>query len=520
MSESVILYRKGGGANMDLARMFEFAVGRCPHGVALVEGEREFTFVDLNQEVNRLANSLRKLGIGRKDRVMVLLKNRRQTVCSFWAIQKLGAIFTPVNYHMSVKDIQHCIYDIEPKAIFFESSTRASIGKLKLDDRPILISLDQNDGDITYDELIRNGRDDFEPAIVDDSDIAMILYTSGTSGVPKGVPRSHKNEYSSTLAHIIHNHYDTCDSMLGVMPLYHTMGVHSLVAMALLNAKYVVIQDFDPELILQALTREKITCLYMMPTMYHELVRHRRIEDYDLSSLKKIGYAGAPMSDALTEDCFRTLKPQLFVNHYGSTEIHTYTTCSYLDKKPGCAGKPGINQLLRLVALNSDSVEAEVERGQVGQVVAHINSAEAFKGYWNRPEVTRDVIKGDWYLTGDLGVLDEDGDLYVVGRVDEMVISGLQHVSPSKVEAILCTHPKILEAAVVGEKDERWGQIVSAYVVSRDDTLTPQELDRYCKLNGNLSNFERPRKYVFLKNLPKTPNGKILRKELTNMSDS
>ncbi|EPZ42157.1 class I adenylate-forming enzyme family protein [Alicyclobacillus acidoterrestris] len=500
---------------MDLGSMFEFAVGRHPFGVALVEGGHSYTFLALNQEVNRVASSLRKLGIGRRDRVMVLLKNRRQTVCLFWAIQKLGAIFTPVNYHMSIQDIQHCVYDVEPKVIVFEAVAEAAVRKLRLEETPIFISLEPDDGDISYDELVHSGEDTFDAVPVDDDEIAIMLYTSGTSGVPKGVPRSHKNEYASTLAHIIQNHYDPFDSTLGIMPLYHTMGVHSLLAMTFLNAKFVVAQDVRDESVPEILCREKITCLYMIPTMYRDLLANHRIENYDLSHLQKIAYAGAPMPEALVSDCFRALHPQRFVNHYGSTEIHTLTTCAYLHRKPGSAGKPGINQWIRLMSLDPDAtVNDGVKRGEVGQVIAHLGSAEAFKGYWNRPEVTRQVIQDDWYLTGDLGVFDDEGDLFVVGRVDEMVISGLERVSPAKVEEVLSGHPDVLEVAVVGEQDEHLGQIVVAYVVPRCEQLSPLELDRYCKQSGRLSTFERPRKHVFVEHLPRSATGKVMRRAL------
>ncbi|MCL6632517.1 MAG: acyl--CoA ligase, partial [Alicyclobacillus herbarius] len=381
---------------MDLGRMFEFAVGRHPSGIALVEAGYAITFLALHQEVNRLASSLQKLGIGRRDRVMVLLKNRRQTVCLFWAIQKLGAIFIPVNYHMSVEDIQHCVYDAEPKVIVFEPATHAAIRKLKLEEKPIFIGLAPDDGDISYDELVHNGSDTFAAVPVADDDIAIMLYTSGTSDVPKGVPRSHKNEYAATLAHIIQNHYDPFDSMLGVMPLYHTMGVHSLLAMTFLNAKFVVVQDLGDESVVETLAREKITCLYMMPTMYRELLHERRIEDFDLSQLQKIGYAGAPMPESLIADCFRVFRPRLFVNHYGSTEIHTFTTCAYLDRKPGCAGKPGINQFIRLMPLHQNAtVNDQVQCGEVGQVMAHMGSAEAFKGLGITGEIVGKEFQGD-----------------------------------------------------------------------------------------------------------------------------
>ncbi len=500
---------------MNLGELFEFAVDRGSNRLAFVDEEHSYTYRELNIEVNRIASSLKKLGIGHRDRVMVLLKNRLQTVCLFWALQKIGAVFTPVNFNRSSSDIGYCINDVEPKAIIYEDFVYSLIPKVNLEFKPIYISLDPDSGDISYSELLKNGSESFELHIGIDDEIALMLYTSGTSGIPKGVPRSHKNEYASTMAHIIQNRYELFDSTIGVMPLYHTMGVRSLLAMAILNGKYVAIPDFDGETILRYVANEHITDLYMIPRMYHELLKTKHFGDFDISSIRAIGYAGAPMTPELTLDCERALKPKVFMNHYGSTEIYTFSTCTSLNVKPGCAGKPGINQNIRLISVAADAdINDKVGKNQIGQIIAHMGTDEAFKGYWNRPEVTREVIRDGWYFTGDIGIYDDEDDLFVVGRIDEMVISGVDHVFPFKVEQVLYGHPSVNEVAVVGEKDDRWGQIVVAYVVPKNSQLSPLDLDRFCKKNGTLSNYERPRKYFFVKELPKGPTGKLLRKQL------
>lgn len=503
---------------MDLGTAFDYAIERYPNKIALVQNHKVLTFQQLNEEVNRLAFSLQKLGIVKRDRVMALLKNRLETVCLFWAVQKLGAIFTPINLRLSPEDTQYCINDAEPKIVVYEKFSQRSVQCAKFNERPILISLDPDEGDLSYQELISRGIGDFSSFPHNDSDdIAVMLYTSGTTGVPKGVPRYHKNEYASTMAHIIQNRYEIFDSTLGAMPLYHTMGIRSLLSMCVLNGKYVLSPDFDVRKALALLAEEKITCLYMYPSMYLELLKDPRFSDFDLSSLQKIGYAGAPMSAALTKKCFEMLKPAHFINHYGSTEIYTFTTCSNLDKKPGCAGRPGIHQKIRLVPTDgsqASSSDAIIRPGEIGEITVQAESIEAFKGYWNRPDATRKAIRNHWYHTGDLGYFDEDGDLYVVGRVDEMVISAGENIAPTEVEEVLLQHPKVWEVVVMGEEDERWGQIVAAFIVPKDSSLTAQELDQFCKQHPKLSNFKRPRKYVFINEIPKSPSGKTLRREL------
>ncbi|MDI9258715.1 class I adenylate-forming enzyme family protein [Alicyclobacillus sendaiensis] len=505
---------------MNLARMFEMASEREPQALAMIEGDHALSYRDMHAAVNRVAHALHKLGVGRRDRVVTLMKNRQQTAILFWAVQKLGAVFVPLNYHMAPGDLEDCIVDVEPKLICFERSTKNTLRCIRLPEKPIYVSLDPDDGDITWEELMRNGTPSFEAVPVEDDDPAIMLYTSGTSGHPKGVPKSHKNEYLSTLSQIIQNRYDRSDVMLGVMPLYHTMGIHSYLAMAFLNGRYIVIHDVSEESIADTLHFHPVTCLYAMPAMFRHILKSRQVDPLRLRQIRKIGYAGAPMSEALIQACFETFQPEVFLNHYGSTEIHTFTTCAYLREKPGCAGRPGINQLIRVIAIRPDATpEEEVEPGDVGQVIAYMGSPEAFKGYWNRPDLTRQAIRDGWYYTGDLGTRDPDGDLYIVGRIDDVVVSGVDRVWPGKVEHVLEHHPDVQEVAVVGQRDDQMGHIVTAFVVPRRKDLTPFELDRFCQRDGRLSDFERPRKYVFIDALPRDASGKVIRRSLVEWSD-
>jgi 2-furoate---CoA ligase len=503
---------------MNLATMLEFAVERYPNRIALVEGEKRYTYNLLNKEITKVAASLQRMGIKQHDRVVIVLKNRLENIVVYWAIQKLGAVYTPINHRLSAKEVEYCVNDAESKAVFYESASQDAVLNATFQENPILIGVGEVEGaDIYYNELVERSPGSYiKPAILED-DIALMLYTSGTTGNPKGVPRSHKNEYAAAIAHIIQNQYTDGESTLGTMPLYHTMGMRSLLSIAFLNGKYVALPDFDAKDALELLSSEEITSLYLVPTLYHDILSHQDFPNYHLGKLKKIGYAGASMTTALTEKCVELLKPEVFVNHYGSTEVYTFTVCPYVSKKPGCAGKPGFQQNIRLVKPDSEGNSMPddiVGKGEVGEIIVNLNSTEAFKGYWNKPEATKKAIREGWYFTGDLGVIDDEGDLFVVGRVDDMIISGGENIHPLEVEDVLSKHPKVSEVAVVGEDDDRWGQIVAAYIVPNDPTITVQELDEYCKSHPKLSNFKRPRSYVFLKQIPKSPVGKILRRKI------
>ncbi|MFC0471238.1 AMP-binding protein [Halalkalibacter kiskunsagensis] len=503
---------------MNLSVMFDFIVDRYTNRTAIVEGDRRYTYSQFKQEIVKVASSLQRMGVEQHDRVIVLLKNRVENAVMYWALQKLGAVYTPINYRLSTKEVEYCVNDAASKAVIFESVAQSAVLHATFQERPILIGFGDVEGaDIDYYELVERSPGSYNEPLISDDDIAVMLYTSGTTGKPKGVPRSHKNEYAAAMAHIIQNHYQDGESTLGTMPLYHTMGMRSLLSIAFLNGKFAALPDFDAKEALEILSNEEITCVYFVPTLYHDIIYHQDFSKYKLAKLKKLGYAGASMTTSLTEKCIEQFNPEVFVNHYGSTEIYTFTICSNVLAKPGCAGKAGFHQNIRLVEAKADGSSLPddvVQKGEIGEIIANLDSIEAFKGYWNRPDATAKAIREGWYFTGDLGVLDDDGELYVVGRVDDMIISGGENIHPLEVEDVLSKHEKVSEIAIVGEDDEKWGQMVSAFIVPKDPSITVQELDDFCKNNPKLSNFKRPRNYVFVKQIPKSPVGKVLRRKL------
>jgi 2-furoate---CoA ligase len=341
---------------------------------------------------------------------------------------------------------------------------------------------------------------------------SIMLYTSGTTSRPKGVPRRHRAERAAGVAHVAQNLYRRGERTLGVMPLYHTMGVRSLIAMSLIGGTFVCLPRFDTQQALSLIAAERITNLYLVPTLYHDLVHAKSFAEADVSSVRKLGFAGASMTDGLLkklDDCF---KPELFVNHYGSSEIYTFTIDQNAPAKPGSAGKAGINQYVKVVKLNAASVAETADIGEEGEIIALLASDESFEGYWRRPEADARALREGWYFTGDTGYVDSDGDLFVTGRVDDMIITGGENVSPVEIESCLSLHPAVLEVAVVGLPDERWGKVVTAFI-QRARPVTEQELDAFCQESG-LAAFKRPRRFVFVGAIPKSPVGKLLRRLL------
>jgi 2-furoate---CoA ligase len=274
------------------------------------------------------------------------------------------------------------------------------------------------------------------------------------------------------------------------------MGIHSLLAMHLVGGCFVPQARWDPGGALALIERERITSLYLAPTLFHDLVGHPDLAERDVSSVRALGYAGAAMTSTLVRRCAEVFSPDVFVNHYGSTEIYTFTVGRDQVAKPGCAGRPAVNTRLRLL--------------ESGEICVELASDEAFGGYWNRPDADAKAIEGGWYRTGDTGHLDEDGDLWIDGRVDDMIVSGGENVHPLEVEDVLAAHPGVAEVAVIGVPDERLGHHVTAVVVG---TASAGELDEHC-LASALARFKRPREYRFVDSLPKSASGKILRRAL------
>ena len=280
------------------------------------------------------------------------------------------------------------------------------------------------------------------------------------------------------------------------MPLYHTMGIHSLLAMHLVGGCFVPQPRWDAGEALRLVAEQRITSLYLAPTLFHDLVHHPDAAAADVSSVRALGYAGAAMTSTLVRRCVDVFRPEVFVNHYGSTEIYTFTIGRDQVSKPGCAGRPAVNTRLRI--------------DDTGEILVHLRSDEAFAAYWNRPDADAKAMRDGWYRTGDTGHLDEDGDLWLDGRVDDMIVSGGENIHPLEVEDVLAAHPRVDEVAVVGAPDERLGQRVVAVVVG---TATGEELDAHC-LGSSLARFKRPREYRHLDALPKSASGKILRRLL------
>jgi 2-furoate---CoA ligase len=447
---------------VNLALSLLAAAERHPEAEALPG----ISYAQLCERAARIAGGL---ALEPGERLATVLDNRVETALLYWAAQWCGAVFVPLSWRAATGDLDYCIEDCGARIVIRE------------------------------DTPLPNGPEHPGALDLDAHEPSLILYTSGTTGRPKGVPRSHRADRTAGAMQALQHGYGFGDRTLGVMPLYHTMGVHSLLAMHLIGGCFVSQARWDAEEALCLVQERRVTSLFLAPTLFYDLVHHPRLGDYDLSSVEILGYAGAAMTSALVERCVEVFRPRMFFNHYGSTEIYAFTYQLDQEAKPGCAGRPAAGVRLRLA--------------ESGEILCHMSSPEAFTGYWHRPDADEKAIVEGWYHTGDVGRLDEDGNLWVLGRVDDMIISGGENVHPLEVEDVLAGHPRVAEVAVVAAPDDRLGQRVVAVVVAEGE-LSADELDAFCLESETLARFKRPREYRFAESLPKSPSGKILRRLL------
>jgi 2-furoate---CoA ligase len=497
---------------LDLGLSFLGSVARGPGALAIVDGDVRLSYADWYRRISALVAGFDAIGLKPGDHLVTALTNRWEAASLHWACQFSGIIITPVNWRSTASEIDFYLEDAEAKAVVYEDASATAIAGSALAQKLPRIALDPAPPPaIPFAELASRPASESVPRVGTEA-WSVMLYTSGTTARPKGVPRRQHAERAAALAHVAQNLYAHGERTLGVMPLYHTMGVRSLLAMSLVGGAFVCLRRFDVAHALELIEAERVTNLYLVPTLYHDLVHHPLFATRDVSSVRKLGFAGAPMTDGLLQTLQAAFNPDLFVNHYGSSEVYTFTIDQNAPAKPGSAGRAGINQMVRVVRLGAQSVDEIAAVGEEGEIIALLAGDESFEGYWRRPDADAKALRQGWYFTGDTGFVDGDGDIFVTGRVDDMIITGGENVSPVEIESCLSLHAAVSEVAVVGLPDERWGKVVTAFIKCRR-AVEPDELDAFCRSSG-LANFKRPRRYIFVTEIPKSPVGKLLRRML------
>jgi acyl-CoA synthetase (AMP-forming)/AMP-acid ligase II len=481
------------------------------------------TFRRLNERVNRLSHALLDSGLKKGDRIGVLVHNCHQFLEIYFAAAKTGAVFCPYNNHFKQSELKDILDYSIPRFLVVDPDFLDTISILRpeLNSVEKYICLEKFNLPFVedYEILLAQGRSGEPDVKVLDDDVLSIFFTGGTTGRPKGAMRTHRHLMSDAVASVIELRVDYDERVLITFPMYHVACEDNIVRHSFMpNTIYIRREGgFNPEQVLEYISRERISRCQFVPSMIHSLLQVPNIHTYNLRSLRLILYAGSSMPVELLKKALAAF-PCGFAQLYGQTESGPTTTVlkpedHVLDDSEKClarlasCGKPAVNYEIRIV----DENDNDVPIGEVGEIIGR--SEAVMIGYWRMPEETARKLKNGWLHTGDLGRFDEDGYVFVVERKDDMIISGGVNVYPREIEEILYRHPAVSEASVIGLPDEHWGEVVKAVIVPRQGAhVTEAEIIEFC--GKNLAGFKKPKTVDLWKELPKSPQGKILKKEI------
>jgi len=492
---------------------------RHPNNLAYVFKNLRLTFKEYNDRVNQLANGLISLGYKKGDRVALIMNSSHYHCEIMGACAKTGLIYTPLSSGIK-QELNSIINNAQPIVIIVGEAHAHKVDPNWGSVRTAICIGNNPSNMYNYEELLAEYPAD-EPEIdINLKDILSIYYTSGTTGLPKGSCLSHLAELTSTMAQIQLNHLQYHKEVgITLNPLYFRAPMINTVQALMLLASPVVITDsFDIETLGEIIQRERVTTTITVPTMIYRILEYPEIHKYDLSSLKKVCYASAPMPVAVLQRALSTFG-NIFCQVYGLTEFglatglfaeeHCLQGPEKITRRLASCGKELYDCHLRVVREDGTDIKRDSE--EVGEII--IRGDQMMSGYFNMPEQTAKAIKDGWLHTKDLAVLDEEGYVYIKDRKDDMISSGGIKIFPREVEEVISTHPAVGQVAVVGVNDEEWGEKVKAYVVLRSDTqATEQEIIDYAK--SRLASYKKPKEVEFVKKLPLGTTGKILKREL------
>lgn len=493
---------------------------------------RRWTYRTLNEDANRLAHAMKQNGISKNDVVMFMLLNSPAFVFCYLAAHKLGAIACPVNYRLGAGEIALTLEDSRPKAFFYDETWKRTCGQAFClsRHRPALMISVGGKGRFSYEACIAgqpctDPPIDFAPHIYDET---LRLYTSGTTGRQKGIPINTINEVLSAHDVMLHFPLGPDDRTMNMTPWFHRGGIHAGGPCPTLYAggEIIILRDFTPKRCLEYTEKYRVSFLIGVPSVIAMLARIQERAPADLSALRGIITMGAPFDRAACERYARLLTPRIF-NGYGTTETFWNTLLRPKDivTMAGSAGYSCTDDEVRLVALRTGGERAEPDElvPQDGETPGEIIISSPAKStfcYYHNPEMTREKFYKGFLYTGDVGTWEEGGFITVQGRKDDMIISAGENIYPAQIEAVLNRHPKVEESAVIGVPDALRGEVVEAFIVPSDDTLTADELKRFCAHSHLLSSYKCPRVYHMVSELPHTATGKLMHYVLRQQTES
>lgn len=502
---------------MTTPHLLELAARKYPQREFLVCGDARMTYSQVDKRVNALANGLLSLGIERGDRVGSYLANCPEILENYMASNRIGAIPVPINFRLAPEEVAWILNHAQAKAVFVGSEFLDVLDGIRtgLDDlrHVIVVGGRAPRGTMDYEELISRHSTSPPGIQISQDDPAMLMYTAGTTGFPKGVLCTHRNNlwsiFNSVTYDLMLGRVRPSDTMAYPLPFFHKAAYITAVRQLMQCGRCIIMRKFDPDELLWLIERERINLFAMVPAVANAILQSPSLRKHDLSSLNTVRCTGAPMPVALKERFAETFPDVDICDNYGMTEIPTISMHVSRGRitNPLTVGRP---HPLTEVQIMNDQGEV-LPAGQVGEIC--VRSPGLFKEYFQNPRANEEAFRGGWFHTADMGTFDEEGNLYIKDRKKDMIIAGGENIYPAEVEQVLFSHPKVLEAACIGIPDERFGEAVMAVVVVRPgESLSEQELIDYC--SRHLGRFKVPKRVEFVEELPKSAVGKVLRREL------
>jgi fatty-acyl-CoA synthase len=487
--------------------------------IALIDDVKRLTYKQLNERVNQLSRGLEELGIRKGDKVAYLAPNTIEMLEGFYGVFQVGAIMTPLNTRLKSADYQFILTHSESKVLFVDEELYPLVAPI-LSEVPglkhIIIHGKEVDGCRSYDDWRSQfSSDHFERVELQENDIASLLYTSGTTGDPKGVLLTHRSNYLHALSTMHHLRVSDQDTLLHVLPMFHVNGWGSPFYYTANGATQVMLRKVDPKVILEKATRHKVSVMHMAPTVLNMLLEQYEADKPQISQEVRVVIAGSAPPPAFVRKVEEELNWE-FIQVYGMTEISPLITTSAIrstesgltkEEKYRLKAKAGYSMIGSKVKVVDEHGEEVPHDGRaIGEIVTRTNTI--MEGYFKNEEATNKTIRDGWLHTGDMATVDENGYIEIVDRMKDVIISGGENISSIEVEGALYEHKSVLEAAVVAVPHEKWGEVPHAVVVLREGhNVSEEELIQFSK--EKLANFKAPKGITFVKELPKTASGKI-----------
>lgn len=505
---------------MYLTQSLRRAIQQSPNATASIYNGRKRSFTQLGDRVARFAGALRTLGVQPGDRVGILSLNSdwylEYYMASYWA----GAAVNPINIRWSAAEIAYSLDDCETHILLVDDTFAPLIPEIKKLSSALKTLIHLGDGAapqgmLSYEALVAEAAP-VEDAMRSGNDLAGVFYTGGTTGSPKGVMLSHGNLYTNSILGVAEGTVRRGSIGLHAAPMFHLADGAFMNGLFAAGCCHVMLPRFDPIGVLQAIATHGVTDMLLVPTMIQMLVDHPDIQQYDLNSLQQMLYGASPISEGLLDRAMKAIPHAGFIQAYGMTELSPVATIlkPEMHREKGrakgwhrSAGRATVCTEVRIV----DPEGNELPRGEVGEVV--VRGPGVMLGYWNKPAETAAAIRNGWMHTGDGGRMDEDGYVFVVDRIKDMIVTGGENVYSIEVESVIATHPAVAACAVIGTPHEQWGEQVHVFIVRKPgQALEAEELIDFCKTR--IASYKCPREVSFVEAMPLSGAGKILKTTL------